>query len=60
MRGPHTHFRKGAHVFVILKSGEKFEDVFEDRKSGAVILRTLGRLAIERVRSMSFRQLGRQ
>jgi hypothetical protein len=58
-RTPHTHYRKGAHVFVILRDGTRYEDVFEDHKSGCVILRTHGRVALHTISSIGFRNIGK-
>ena len=57
MRTPHTHYRKGAHVFVILRDGRKLDDIFEYHYSGGVYLRKAGNVPLKLVRSMSFRRL---
>lgn len=55
---PHTHFPKGAHVFVILRSGEKFEDKFLlNEGRGEVKLEKRGWIPVARIRSMSYRRL---
>lgn len=55
---PHTHFPRGAHVFVILKDGEKFEDKFWSNEGrGCVKLVQRGELRISKIRSMSYRKL---
>jgi len=50
----HTAFPKGSKVFIILKNDEKFVDYFEDKKSGYVIFRILGKIKISDIRSISF------
>ena len=57
MRTPHTHYRKGAHVFLILRDGQKLDDIFEYHFSGGVYLRNAGPVPLKMVRSMSFRRL---
>jgi hypothetical protein len=54
---PHTSFYKGSHIFVILKDGTSFEDIFEDSKSGFMYLRERGRIAKKDVRSAGYRKL---
>jgi hypothetical protein len=54
---PHTHFPKGAHVFIILRDGRKFEDVFVDRIQKHVVLRHSGKVRLAAIRSMSYRRL---
>lgn len=57
MKTPHSHYRKGTHVFVITKSGESFEDIFEDHKGKFIRLLKFGNILMRNVRAMSFRRL---
>jgi hypothetical protein len=55
---PHSHFPRGAHVFIIMRSGEKFEDVFEKNEGhGSIILRNRGELRLRGIRSIGYRKL---
>lgn len=53
----HSHFPRGAHVFVILKNGEKFEDKFWANLKDRVKLVRRGEIKLKRIRSMSYRRL---
>ena len=50
---PHTWFRRGTKVFVILTDGQKFRDKFVDKKNTAVILLGRGKVPIADIRSMT-------
>jgi hypothetical protein len=56
-RTPHTHFPKGAHVFIILTDGHMFDDIFIERLSRVVVLRTNGKVLVDDIKSMSYRRL---
>lgn len=49
----HTSFRKGTPVFVQLKDGNSFKDVFEERKSLWIVLRKHGRVPVASLRAVS-------
>ena len=55
MSTPHTSFKRGTHVFVILNDGTSFDDNYiEKKRSGFVILKNHGRISVSNIRSMSF------
>ena len=53
MRIGHTAVHRGKRVLVILRSGERFEDVFEERTDRSVRLRGHGWLAKKELRALS-------
>ena len=57
MSTPHTHFPRGTHVFVILKSGDSFEDKFWSNEKDRIVLVSRGEVRIKHIRSMSYRKL---
>lgn len=50
---PHTSFRQGQPVFVQLKDGSSFTDVFVEKRSQFIVLRKAGRVRIESIRAVS-------
>lgn len=51
----HSHFPKGAHVFVILRTGEKFDDKFLlNEGRGEIKLQRRGWVPLRRIRSISY------
>jgi hypothetical protein len=51
----HTHFPRGAHLFVILRDGRKFDDKFwPSDKRGYVRLQKHGHIALSEIRSLSY------
>ncbi len=54
---PHTHFKKGSSLFVILKTGETFFDKFVEKKAKYIILREHGKIMKNKLRSISFAKL---
>lgn len=48
----HSTFHKGAKVWVILKTGEKFVDYWEG-KSNCIIFRNKGKILIKDIKSTS-------
>lgn len=52
----HSHFAQGQKVFVQLKSGEKFEDKFFERRSTHVVLQQRGRVPMSNVRAISVKR----
>ena len=52
-RATHTEFRKGTPVFVRMRDGSQITDVFQEKKSGAVILKDKGRVRLSAVQSIS-------
>ena len=54
----HSHFPRGAHVFIILRDGTKFEDIFElNEERGEIRLRWYGWIRLKKIRSISYRKL---
>lgn len=53
----HTHFPRGAHVFVILRDGTKFEDKYWSHEGDRIKLVRYGELRLRKVRSISYRKL---
>lgn len=51
MRCPHTSFRQGKRLRIVLRSGEIFEDHFVERKGRFLILRERGRISFSDLRS---------
>jgi hypothetical protein len=51
----HTHFPTGAHIFVIMRSGYKFDDHWKpcDRR-GHICLRKAGFIPLEKIRNLSY------
>lgn len=51
----HTHFPRGAHLFVIMRSGEKFDDHFwPSSRPGYLRLLLKGHIALSQIRSISY------
>jgi hypothetical protein len=51
----HTHFPRGAHLFVILRNGQKFDDHWWPcDRDGYVMLVKHGRLPLSKIRSLSY------
>lgn len=51
----YTHFPRGAHLFVILRSGEKFDDKFwPSSKPGYIRLVKRGHIPLRDIRSISY------
>ena len=57
MRTPHTSFRRGKAVHVVLRDGTTFDDKFVERTGKFVILENYGRLKAGNISSMSIRNL---
>lgn len=53
-RPPHTRFRKGKRLLVVLRSGASFVDIYEERRSGVVIFRQRGRVPVEQIRTITY------
>ena len=54
----HTHFPRGAHVFVIMRNGEKFEDKYwPGAKDGRIRFVGRGIVPLSKIRSISYRRL---
>jgi hypothetical protein len=53
MRTPHTAFKKGTTIRVVMRDGTVHIDKFIDKKSGVVVLKTHGRIPIEDIRVIS-------
>lgn len=53
MSCPHTQFRKGQRIHIILKSGSSFVDIYRDTKSGVIVVEGAGRVQIEDIRACS-------
>lgn len=53
MSGLHTSTYKGKRVFIRLKDGTKFDDVFLDRTSRCVVLKERGRVEVELLKTMT-------
>ena len=51
MRGPHTSCHRGKRVVIVLRDGERVEDVFQDRRSRYVELRSGRRIDSAAIRS---------
>lgn len=50
----HTHCRKGTKVLIKLLSGEKFEDIFMEKKGGAtILLKAYGKIRQGKIWSMA-------
>ena len=52
MRTPHTGFKKGTTIRIVMRNGIVYIDKFVDKKSGVVILKTL-RIPIKDIRVIS-------
>lgn len=50
-RTPHTSTRKGKRVLVLLRDGQRIDDIFEDAKGRFVILRQYGKLSKDQIRA---------
>jgi hypothetical protein len=53
MKTPHTHFKRGTPLRVILRGGQHVYDQYEDHGSGYMILRKRGRLQLRSVKSVT-------
>lgn len=49
----HTHFTAGKRVLVILNDGSKHVDKFVERLSKFVVLESLGRVPVKRLKSIT-------
>lgn len=49
---PHTHFRQGQKVFVILRDGTRFDARFFQREGKFVNFYGIGRIAVAKVRAI--------
>lgn len=55
MRCPHTHFPKGAHVWIRFKGEERgWEDYYVETLSKSVRFRHLGVVPVSRIQSISY------
>lgn len=52
-KAAHTSFRQGTPVWVQLRSGQQFRDVFQETKGKTVLLRQHGRVSKRALRAMS-------
>ena len=51
MSCPHSQFRKGQRILVIMSSGKKMIDKFKESKSGVIITESIGRIRMSDIRS---------
>ncbi len=58
MRTPHTHFKRGTPLRVILRSGQHVYDHYEDHGSGYMILRKHGKLQLRFVKAVTIWKRG--
>jgi len=53
MRTPHTHFKRGTPLRIILRSGQHLYDHYEDHGSGYMTLRKHGKLYLRSVKAVT-------
>ena len=53
MRTPHTHFKRGTPLHIILRSGDRLYDHYEDHGSGYMALRKYGKLYLRSVKAVT-------
>lgn len=52
MRTPHLACHRGKRVVIILKSGDRIEDTFEEKKDKFVVLRSGRRVLCRTIRAL--------
>ncbi|MGB8477761.1 MAG: hypothetical protein WCE63_02835 [Acidobacteriaceae bacterium] len=53
MRTPHTHFKRGTPLRIILRDGQQIYDRYEGHGSGHIILREHGKLQLGLVKAVT-------
>jgi hypothetical protein len=53
LRTPHTHFKRGTPLRIILRDGRKIYDQFEGHGSGHIVLREYGKLQLRSVKAVT-------
>lgn len=48
---PHTEFRRGQRVMLIMTSGKRIIDKYVESKSGVILMRESGRVKTSKIRS---------
>lgn len=53
LKTPHTHFRRGTPLRIILRDGKHIYDRYEDHGSGHILLRDYGKLQLRFVQAIT-------
>jgi len=53
MRTPHTHFKQGTPLRIILRDGQRIYDRYEEHGSGCIVLREYGKLQLRLVKAVT-------
>lgn len=53
MKCPHTDFRKGQRLLILMRDGSSFVDQYIEKKSGVIVLKDLGRTKLKNVRAIT-------
>ncbi len=53
MKTPHTHFKRGTPLRIILRDGTHIYDRYEDHGSGHILLREYGKLQLRLVQAVT-------
>jgi hypothetical protein len=54
MKTPHSHYRKGKRLFIILRDGTKLVDKFVERIAKGIMLEQNGVIPMSKIRSITF------
>ncbi len=58
LRTPHTHFKRGTPLRIILRDGRHIYDQFEDHGSGLIVLRNYGKIQLKLVKAITIWKRG--
>lgn len=58
MKTPHTHYKRGTPVRIILRDGQHIYDHYEDHGSGLIVLRNHGKLQLKSVKAITIWKRG--
>jgi hypothetical protein len=53
VRTPHTHFKRGTPLRIILRDGRRIYDHYADHGSGHIVLREYGKLQLKWVQAVT-------
>jgi len=52
MRTPHSSYKKGTKLRIVLRNGYILEDTFIDKKSGALLLKSIPRISMKDIKTV--------
>jgi len=58
LKTPHTHFKRGTPLRIILRNGQHVYDQYEDHGSGMIVLRKHGKIQLKMVKAITIWKRG--